>query len=50
MFKKTMKNSGKTNIEKLAVKNADLKAFEEKFKDALAQLKVHIEVRKIRAL
>ena len=45
MFKKTMKESGKSNIEKLSVKNSDLKAFEEKFKEALAELKIHIEVK-----
>ena len=40
-----MKDSGKTNMEKLAVKNSDLKPLESQFKEALAQLKLHIEVK-----
>jgi len=39
VYKKTMKSAGKTNYERLLVKNSELKGLEEKFKGALEQLK-----------
>jgi hypothetical protein len=40
-----MKSAGKANIEKMTIKNSDLKPLEEKFKEALASLKTQLEVR-----
>jgi len=50
IYKKTMKQSGKTNFSRIPVKNSDLRPLEEGFKDALTKLKVELEVRKIQEL
>ncbi|CAL8073021.1 unnamed protein product [Orchesella dallaii] len=42
VYKKTMKSAGKSNYERLMVKNSELKELEEKFRSALAQLKTTV--------
>lgn len=44
IYKKTMKQTGKTNFVKIPVKNSDLRPLEGSFKDALAKLKTQVEV------
>jgi len=44
IFKKTMKNSGKSSFSKIAVTNAELRSLEGSFKEALTKLKTHLEV------
>jgi len=45
VFKKTMKDAGKDNVEMIAVKNADLRPYEDTFVKALEKLKTQVEVR-----
>jgi superfamily II DNA/RNA helicase len=44
IYKKTMKNSGKTEFSKIPVKNAELRTLEGSFKEALSKLKTQVEV------
>jgi len=43
IYKKTMKQTGKTNFVKIPVKNSDLRPLEGSFKEALAKLKTQVE-------
>jgi ATP-dependent RNA helicase DDX51/DBP6 len=43
IFRRTIKNSGKSNVERLVVKNSELRPYEDKFKKALVELKSKVE-------
>jgi superfamily II DNA/RNA helicase len=44
IYKKTMKQTGKTDFVKIPVKNSELRPLEDNFKEALVKLKSHVEV------